>query len=342
MKLCTEKPLNSYFETIGKRSVESLVIASPFITNSGVGVIQSWIKTRRNTRVLLLTNLSEFNLLLSLSDPVAPIQNLKKAIGDRLEIKSLSNLHAKLFLADDKVALSGSSNLTQGGTLTNRELNWLFNNKTKMGQEQIAGLQLWFNDVWAMAVEYRSEDLIRLQDLWKKNSKKLYASLGGLLPEPSLAGNQWRKVQEITSGVNSKKNVLAILMRQDKDKGVTPEYIEEQSPHNVQGKLTFLLNAGLLKIDGDSIVPLKSFQAPKEFLPVLCEYLPSFRAVASAFQQEREFTYSSLAEHFSRKEADSSLKAAVNWLEDLEKIERDRSRGEHVFRATERLLSLKL
>lgn len=342
MKLCTDKPLNSYFESIGKRSVDTLVIASPFVTNSGVGVIQSWIKTRRNTRVQLLTNLSEFNLLLSLNDPIAPIQRLKKILGERLEIKSLSNLHAKLFLADNKVALSGSSNLTQGGAITNRELNWLVSNKTKMGQGQIVELQSWFNDVWTVSTEYCSEDLTRLENLWKENSKKLHAHFGGLLPEPDLAGNQWRKVQEITSAASGKENVLAILRRQDKDKGVTPDYDQKSTPHNVHGKLTFLLNAGLVKIDGEKVVPLKSLQGPKELVPILCDHLPGFKDVLKAFQGKNEFTYSTLADFLSGQVLDSNMKSSVKWLEDLEKVKRDKSQGEHIFRANKKLLSLKL
>ena len=124
VKLLTDKPLDEYFKKIKRREIEVLTIASPFITGPGVRYISNYAKSKL-VRVRVLTNLSKFNLLRSLDNPIRPLVELSESLGENLEIKSSPKLHAKLFLADASVALHGSSNLTLGGGESNHELNML-------------------------------------------------------------------------------------------------------------------------------------------------------------------------------------------------------------------------
>lgn len=335
MKLCKDAPLDSFFESIGRRSIKTLSIASPFISSCGVEIIKDWIKTRKNTQVKLLTNLSEFNLILSLRDPVRPLQILKKSLGKRLEIRALSNLHAKVFLADEKHGLSGSSNLTQGGAVTNRELNWLLTDHTKQNKGHLLELSTWFNDAWLISPGCSDAELADLQEIWQRNKGSLYKHLGNSVPEPWLAGDHWQKIKEITRRKTlSKKEALGILMRQDRDKGATPEYDEKSSPHNTAGKLTFLKNAGLVRVEGETVKSLGAIKEKGQMVKVLKEHLPGFKDVLEIFKKYSELTYPQIAGILSVDNDDHYMRAAVNWMIDLGLVKREVGSGFNIFRST--------
>ena len=339
MELCKDAPLNKFIESIGRRSIKDLSIASPFISSCGVQIVKEWAKTRRKTQVRLLTNLSEFNLILSLNDPIKPLQILRKALGERLEIRTLSNLHAKVFLADEKLGLSGSSNLTQGGAVTNRELNWLLTGRTKQSRSHLLELADWFDEVWKISPVCSDNELLTLQEIWQKKEGALHAYLRDALPEPWLAGDHWKKVQEITGWPElPKEKALGILMRHDSDKGISPDYDEKMAPHNTVGKLNFLKNAGLVRVEGDTVKSLGPVKDKGHMVEVLKEHLPGFKNVVQAFKGHPELTYPQMAEILSVDKDDHYMKAAVNWLIDLDFVEREVGSGLNILRGTKALI----
>lgn len=115
MELVVVRPIESFLGTIGKHTVAVLYGAYPFVTR---GVIHAqlipWLKNRK-TQLLLVCNLSPFVVATSFVDPTKLLVDLMDALGDRVVIRSHSRLHAKAFIADDRVAVFGSSNLTSGG-----------------------------------------------------------------------------------------------------------------------------------------------------------------------------------------------------------------------------------
>ncbi len=97
MDLVTEKPFEMLLGAIGKTTVKQMRIASPFITSLGMNeVIIPYFK-KRNTNVRIITNLSSFFLIISLSDPISPLLAAMDALGERIQMRSHVNLHAKLF-----------------------------------------------------------------------------------------------------------------------------------------------------------------------------------------------------------------------------------------------------
>jgi hypothetical protein len=331
MQLCTETPLDSFISAVGRRSIAKVFIASPFLSNSGVNLILDWTKNRRSTELYLLTNLSEFNLLLSLNDPIAPIKLLKNSLGDRLQAKTLSNLHAKLFLADEKVGMAGSSNLTQGGAATNRELNWLFTDQTKAGAAHLANLSDWFERAWALGGDCPPLHLDQMHERWRNNNKAILGKFATLVPDPWLAGNPWQKVQDITAEKKmSRKLALAILARQDDQRELAEDFDEATGPKNAVRKLAFLENAGLVQIDKDIVKSVRKMKKTHEMVTILDNHLPGFKDVRGTIEKQPGVTYKELAASLSILENDHNMGAAVNWLVCLGMIRRETG-GKHRF-----------
>lgn len=334
MILSTEKHMEKFFDTIGKTSIKKLYVASPFISVTGVNLIKNWIKNRKNTEVNILTNFSDFYTMFSQNNPVSPVINLRMSLNERVQVKSLSNLHAKLFMADNKSALAGSSNLTMGGSYTNLELNWIFNNKNKKGKEQLILLTQWYEDAWHLGSICTDQEMSEIEERWKENKKKFKNVFSSIIPEPWLAGNHWLKVKEITGTKKMSQNeVLAILTRQDKDQGITPEFDEDNSPKNAYSKLAFLKHTGMVRVENGMVIPLRKISKKQEMVEILYAHLPFFSAVVDAIMENpRGLTYDELKNKLLIKTDTevTALKGAVNWLDDLELVER-KTGGKHKF-----------
>ncbi len=70
-----------------------------------------------------MCNLSPFVIAMPFVDPSAPLVRLMEVLHERVVIRSHPCLHAKVFIADDRVAIFGSRNLTMGGEGGSREVN---------------------------------------------------------------------------------------------------------------------------------------------------------------------------------------------------------------------------
>ena len=69
--------------------------------------------------ILLLTDLSRDNLLSGATD-ISAICDLANMFR-QMEIRFLPSIHAKVYVADDKLAIVTSANMTRGGLLSNFE-----------------------------------------------------------------------------------------------------------------------------------------------------------------------------------------------------------------------------
>jgi len=108
-------PVEENFVQIIQEAQTDLFIAAPYIKDYGARVILDSVRTN-NLR--MLTNLDWVNVTGSGFD----IECLLK-LWDRfnLSISSLGKLHAKVYIADDRVAFLTSANLTRGGLRENYE-----------------------------------------------------------------------------------------------------------------------------------------------------------------------------------------------------------------------------
>ena len=115
-------PWDEYFDALINQAYSTLVISSPYIgkgpCNRILDIKSSSGETDRLS-ILLLTDLSRDTLLSGATD-VSAICDM----ADRfchMEIRFLPSIHAKVYVADDKLAVVTSANMTNGGLLRNFE-----------------------------------------------------------------------------------------------------------------------------------------------------------------------------------------------------------------------------
>lgn len=113
-------PWADTFETLLDSVKESVVLVSPYITSGPVSTVIARLNQKIPIpRVHLLTNLSTDNLLWGSTDASA-LHRLSLALAEA-RIWHLPSLHAKVYIADDTLAVVTSANLTDGGLIRNYE-----------------------------------------------------------------------------------------------------------------------------------------------------------------------------------------------------------------------------
>jgi phosphatidylserine/phosphatidylglycerophosphate/cardiolipin synthase-like enzyme len=100
---------------------ENLLIVAPFITRPGVEIVRSSLTDALKTqgKIEVITCLDVISICQGTCDPFALRSLLGGAHGASLT--HLPRLHAKVYIADDRVAIITSGNLTGGGLFTNFE-----------------------------------------------------------------------------------------------------------------------------------------------------------------------------------------------------------------------------
>ena len=113
-----QTPFKDEFKELINGAKSRLYISSPFIKTNMANMVVDTLKKGVECRVL--TKFTLHNLRYNSLD----IKAVESFSNNGFEVKSLDNLHAKIFVIDDK-AIVGSSNLTNGGLLSNIEYNIL-------------------------------------------------------------------------------------------------------------------------------------------------------------------------------------------------------------------------
>jgi hypothetical protein len=110
----------TFFDLVGA-ATEELLIVSPFLTASPLSKVVEIVVGKRPAlrRVDLVTNLA-VDSLLSGSVDAAAVLHFAQAIPGSC-VTYLPGLHAKVYVADDKIAVVTSGNLTNGGLVANHE-----------------------------------------------------------------------------------------------------------------------------------------------------------------------------------------------------------------------------
>ncbi|MBW8035638.1 MAG: hypothetical protein FVQ79_08415 [Planctomycetes bacterium] len=315
MRLVTTNPLQTFYDSLGSSPVKTIRVASPFITGPGVSSLIEVFK-RKRTQIEILTNLSRFNIALSLSNPVRPLLDLTSALGKRVVIKSQSNLHAKLYLSDGRTALVGSSNLTYGGMQKNAELNWIIAGRRSEDKELLYQLGSWFNKAWNEAgAPLTLNDLNETLTTWERTTEPLRALLIDFIPEPRLGGDYWQKTREITRRKGWSIKAIETLLSES----------EDGSSKNSSRKLIFLKYLGLVDFDDRKVTILRKMTSQLEMYELLeSGHLPvSLDAILRSFTRSNtdRMTYRSIAKALGVPD-DGTLRGCVIWLESLGYIAR--------------------
>ena len=115
-------PWTDLFDRLIDQARVSLVISSPYIGRGPCNRILSIKSSSEETNqvsILLLTDLSRDTLLSGATDASAICLLAEKF--RQIEIRFLPSIHAKVYVADDKLAVVTSANMTDGGLSRNFE-----------------------------------------------------------------------------------------------------------------------------------------------------------------------------------------------------------------------------
>lgn len=130
-------------------------ICSPFITTSGSKYILG-----ANIIPKIITKVTAANLSSNALDG----NLLKEFLKNGVKIRSVPNLHAKIYLLDSEYGIVTSSNLTGPGLVRNVELGLLFINEPEI----FAKVNTFYEDLWNRAINVSCELLEQILD--KKRS----------------------------------------------------------------------------------------------------------------------------------------------------------------------------
>ncbi len=120
MKLL-KNPWDNLFYDLISSSKESIKITSPYVKEN---IVSKMISSKRDeVNISLITSFKLMNYYVGASD----LEALNKIIVSGGNIKNYQNLHSKIYIFDDKVAVVSSSNLTNGGLINNFEYGVLIN-----------------------------------------------------------------------------------------------------------------------------------------------------------------------------------------------------------------------
>jgi len=116
MKLVTDNLEEQLFQELNK-SRKSITIISPFIS---IYTAEKLIKKLQKDKVkcTLITRFDR-SLFVSGSSSIEALELLK---SHGVEILALKNIHAKVYIFDEKVCITGSANFTKKGLIENKEL----------------------------------------------------------------------------------------------------------------------------------------------------------------------------------------------------------------------------
>ena len=327
------EPIKTFLNSNGKVPIHELRMAFPFITLPIVSQIIIPTFKKKKTKIKLVTNLSSFNVAISLNNPCKPLIELYKAFKkDRIEIRNNPILHGKVLIADDRRAIFGSSNLTSGGETRNIEINALLRNSTNEGKARIFELIEWFEIIFEKANIIDTKQLNEISTRWE-NSKQRKAFLATVLPEPRLGGDYWNKVKKIAyKGKIPLKKVKILLAANDKN-------VLKETPKNFENKLLFLQELGIVSYWDDDWVycspeARKLTKSQEHFFPILSQLVPAVTSVLQIVKRKKKTTYKELHSVLLNSFQEQDIHIATNWLLHLGFLTLEKPHREYVFRIT--------
>lgn len=148
--------------------------------------------------------------------------------------------HAKVFVFDD-MALLGSSNLTQGGMMQNREAVVYFNSDDH--GDEIDDLRALFSELWEAAAPVTPTIIDQFEHIWKQSRQTLE-------DVDAIFKDKLERVQPVNIDVNSSK----VSNKQSFLSGLRKSVYEEYKPAFSEVK-TILFDEGLQRQDMANIGP---------------------------------------------------------------------------------------
>lgn len=168
------------FELFVQEIRESALIASPFITSQPLKLLSSRLTLGKWPTIEILTSLAADNLLDGSTDASA-LAAFTREVPSTI-VRHLPGLHAKVYIADDKLAIVTSSNLTVAGLKHNYEFGVLL--RDKQAVQSISSDLRAYADLGSLISSAELDDLGHIsQDLQKRQNELLRSAKAQLRRE---------------------------------------------------------------------------------------------------------------------------------------------------------------
>ncbi len=112
-------PWADTFRSLVSKAKREMLIVSPFISGAPIRELAERLAPVDGLRGELLTSFTPTNLAEGLTNPAAILDFCREVPNSA--VTHLSNLHAKVYVVDNQIAVVTSSNLTNGGLWNNHE-----------------------------------------------------------------------------------------------------------------------------------------------------------------------------------------------------------------------------
>lgn len=159
MQIITENHYSEFLNLVNNTKKEIQIIV-PFIS---FDVVESLLQKlqKNNFNITLITRFCREDFLSGASS----IKALEEFAKNNVALYAIQNLHTKLYLFDDDVAILGSANLTNGGLLNNVELSVKFQEKEVINQ-----LHEYFSALFSFAKKFPiTKKQIEQENLYLEN-----------------------------------------------------------------------------------------------------------------------------------------------------------------------------
>lgn len=213
VKLISENIKDDVF-TLFETAEKSINIISPFISvPTAKELIQ--IKNDNNIPIKIITRFKRNDFFQKASS----LEALKLLCENNIELYAVLKLHTKLYLIDETSMILGSSNFTNGGFLSNVELNVLFENIDDDCAEIIEAGNEYFNDLLSKLNNYKItlEKIENEQEILARTQKDI-----SFFPSKYAFGYEAQKEKN----ASSKSDILSKYLTQEPE---VAESIETQA-----------------------------------------------------------------------------------------------------------------
>lgn len=153
------------FQLFVREIRENALIASPFITSQPLRLLSSGLNSAKLPEIDILTSLTVDNLLDGSTDALS-LAVFRREVPTTT-VRHLPGLHAKVYIADDRLAIVTSSNLTEAGLKHNYEFGVLLRDKEAV--QSISSDIRAYAELGSEVTSFELEDLARIsQDLQER------------------------------------------------------------------------------------------------------------------------------------------------------------------------------
>jgi HKD family nuclease len=156
MKLITSDTKSEILELLENLDT-SFYLICPFI-GIKTAIMLANILANKQINVIIITRFSSHDFYCGVSS----LEGLRMLLNAGCEIKAVKALHTKLYVFDNKAFILGSSNFTNGGLISNIELNILIDNDIDMVAQGTA----YFEEINSLIEkEYFIDDMMILEEI---------------------------------------------------------------------------------------------------------------------------------------------------------------------------------